>query len=195
MTLAEDKAVLRRAAFARRKAAHAEGHDAAAQTVLQRHLAPWAGRPLAGYLPIRTEIDPTPVMAAWEGPVGVPVVEGPGRPLRFRAWRPGCRMVEGPFGVLVPEAGEDILPEALIVPLVAFDRRGVRLGYGGGYYDRTLAGLRAFAPVHAVGFAYAAQEESSLPVEPTDVVLDAVATERGVLVPLLDGAPRPDAVL
>jgi 5-formyltetrahydrofolate cyclo-ligase len=186
MTLAEDKAALRRAAFARRKTAHAEGLDVAAQTFLASHLRAWAGRPLAGYLPIRTEIDPTPVMAAWTGPVGVPVVEGSGRPLRFRAWRPGCTMMEGPFGILVPENGEEIVPDVLIVPLAAFDDRGVRLGYGGGFYDRTLAELKARAEVHAVGFAYSAQHEVSLPYEATDVPLDAVVTEHGVLLPLRD---------
>lgn len=183
MTLAVEKAAVRRAALARRKAAHAEGLDAAAQANLASHLRPWAGGTLAGYLPIRSEIDPTPVMAAWNGPVGVPVVDGPGRPLRFRAWRPGCSMVEGPFGILAPENGEEIVPDVLIVPLAAFDDRGVRLGYGGGFYDRTLAGLKARAEVHAVGFAYSAQYEFALPCEATDVPLDAVVTEHGVLLP------------
>jgi 5-formyltetrahydrofolate cyclo-ligase len=177
MTLAEQKATLRRAAFARRKAAHAEGRDAAAQAALAAYLAPWAGRALAGYLPIRTEIDPTPVMAAWAGPVAVPVIDGPGRPLRFLRWTPGGRMVPGPFGVPVPEMGEEVVPDVLIVPLVAFDRGGGRLGYGGGFYDRTLAALRAGAAVHAVGFAYAAQEEDRLPREATDARLDAIVTE------------------
>jgi 5-formyltetrahydrofolate cyclo-ligase len=183
MTLADQKAALRRAAFARRKAAHAEGHDGAAQAVLAAHLRPWAGRPLAGYLPIRTEIDPIPVMAAWKGPVGLPVVEAPGQPLRFRAWEQGCAMEDGPFGIRVPATGVEIVPEVLIVPLAAFDHRGMRLGYGGGFYDRTLAMLKARADVHAVGFAYAAQEENTLPCEATDVALDAVVTERGVMLP------------
>jgi 5-formyltetrahydrofolate cyclo-ligase len=132
-------------------------------------------------------------MAAWKGPVGVPVVEAPGRPLRFRVWRPGCALTTGPFGVLVPAEGEEIVPEVLIVPLAAFDRRGFRLGYGGGFYDRTLARLKTRATVHAAGFAYAAQEEPSLPNEATDVPLDAVVTERGVLLP--DAAQVPAAVV
>jgi 5-formyltetrahydrofolate cyclo-ligase len=183
MTLAEEKAALRRVAFARRKAAHAEGLDAAAQAALAAYLSPWVGRPLAGYLPIRTEIDPTPVMAAWTGPVAVPVIDGPGRPLRFRAWTPGGRMVSGPFGVPVPDMGEEMVPDVLIVPLVAFDRAGGRLGYGGGFYDRTLAGLRAGGRIHAVGLAYAAQEEARLPGEATDALLDAIVTEREVVRP------------
>jgi 5-formyltetrahydrofolate cyclo-ligase len=180
--LAALKSEARRAAFARRKAVHGTGRDGAAQDRLGAHLAPYAGRALAGYMPIRSEIDPLPVMAGWTGPVGVPVIDGPGLPLRFLAWRPGARMVPGPFGALVPEAGEEIRPEVLIVPLVAFDRTGLRLGYGGGFYDRTLARLRAAGPVHAVGFAYAAQEAPALPFEATDVRLDAIVTEEEVVV-------------
>jgi 5-formyltetrahydrofolate cyclo-ligase len=91
-------------------------------------------------------------------------------------------MVEGPFGAKIPEAGADVIPEVLIVPLVAFDARGFRLGYGGGFYDRTLEGLRARGPVVAVGFAYGAQEAEALPLEPTDQRLDAIVTEAGVRV-------------
>lgn len=179
--LATLKADARRAAFARRKAAHGQGLDAAAQTRLAAYLARFAGRPLVGYLPIRTEIDPVPVMAEWAGPVGVPVIDGPGRPLRFRRWGPGVPLVEGPFGARVPEDGPDIVPEVAIVPLVAFDRSFRRLGYGGGYYDRTLAGLRARGAVHAVGFAYGAQEADDLPCDETDMPLDAIVTEAGLL--------------
>ena len=180
--LAQVKAAARKAAFARRKAAQAAGGDVAARRHLSDWLAPHRGRVLAGYMPIRTEIDPRPVMAemARHGPVGVPVIEGPGQPLKFRAWTPGAEMVQGPFGALVPAAGDWLTPEVLIVPLVAFDRAGGRLGYGGGFYDRTLARLRAARPTLAVGYAYAAQEADRLPLEPTDQALDAIVTETGV---------------
>ena len=154
-TLAEIKAAARKAAFARRKAAHAAaGSDTAA--LLSQVLAGHRGVPLAGYMPIRTEIDPRPAMeeAALHGPVGVPVIEAAGAPLRFSRWTPGCALKEGPFGAMIPQVDAFFEPEILIVPLVAFDRAGGRLGYGGGFYDRTLQVLRAKRPTLAIGFAY-----------------------------------------
>jgi 5-formyltetrahydrofolate cyclo-ligase len=115
--------------------------------------------------------------------VAVPVIAGAGLPLRFALWEPGCALVEGPFRALVPARVEWMVPEILIVPLVAFDVGGGRLGYGGGFYDRTLEGLRAARPTLAVGFAYAAQETDALPLEPTDQRLDLIVTENGVLTP------------
>ncbi len=187
--VAAEKAAARAAAVARRAEAHAAAAGAAAaQAALAAVLAPLRGRALAGYLPTRTEIDPMPVMAAWSGPVCVPVIEGRGMPLRFRAWRPGCGLVAGPFGVSVPAEGDEVVPEVLIVPLLAFDASGMRLGYGGGFYDRTLAQLRVAGPVFAAGFAYAAQEVGALPREGTDAPLDVIVTERGVVWPAGPGA-------
>jgi 5-formyltetrahydrofolate cyclo-ligase len=180
----EVKARARKAAFARRKAAHeAAGPEAAA--LLSEVIAGYRGVPLAGYMAIRTEIDPLPVMAeaAAHGPVGVPVIRGRGLPLEFSRWTPGCALRDGPFGARVPEVDDFLEPELLIVPLVAFDRRGGRLGYGGGFYDRTLERLRAKRPTLAVGFAYGAQEAETLPLEPTDQPLDMVVTEREVIRP------------
>ena len=140
---------------------------------------------------MRTEIDCLPAMAAHDGPVGVPVILGPGQALRFRRWTPDARMVTGDFGALIPETGDWIDPQVLIVPLVAFDRRGYRLGYGGGFYDRTLEGLRARGPVVAIGFAYAAQEVDRVPTEPTDQPLDLIVTETGIaVIEWLDGSER-----
>ena len=173
------KAEARKVAFRRRREAHGAGLDGAAQTALREVLAPWRGQALAGYIPIRTEIDPLPVMAQWEAAVGVPVIRGAGLPLEFHRWTPDCDMIEGPFGAAVPACPEQVDPQVLIVPLVAFDSRGYRLGYGGGFYDRTLERLRAVRPTWAVGFAYAAQRLESLPIEPTDQPLDAVVTENG----------------
>lgn len=174
------KTAARKAAFARRAQAQKAVPPGAAQDRLAALLAGYAGRVLAGYLPIGSEIDPTPVMAAYPGPVCVPVIPAPGQALRFRAWAPGAALIEGPFGVPVPAEGDWLVPEVLIVPLLAFDARGFRLGYGGGYYDRTLENLRARGPVTAVGFAYSAQEAADLPVEATDQKLDLVVSDAGV---------------
>ena len=181
MTMVEQKALARKQAFSARKAAHAAGQGQAAE-LLADWLAPHAGRVLAGYSAMRSEIDPACAMAAHQGPVAVPVIIGPGQPLRFREWTPGCAMVPGDFGALIPVEGAWLDPEVLIVPLVAFDARGFRLGYGGGFYDRTLAALRARHPTLAVGFAFAAQQVARVPTDATDQRLDAILTENGPVV-------------
>ncbi|MDG1863463.1 MAG: 5-formyltetrahydrofolate cyclo-ligase [Yoonia sp.] len=180
-TLTERKAEARAAAFARRKISHEMGQGTAAH--LSSVLAGYRGVPLGGYMAMRTEIDPTPAMeeAAAHGVVGVPVIMGAGMPLRFRTWAPDAVMVKGGFGALIPQTGEWLEPEILIVPLVAFDRKGGRLGYGGGFYDRTLEMLRAKRPTLAIGFAYAGQETEDLPLEATDQPLDLIVTEDGIL--------------
>ena len=175
-----DKTPARKAAFQRRKEAFESNLDAAAQAHLRNVLAPFKGRPLAGYMPIRTEIDPVPVMSEWQNSVGVPVIQGSGLPLLFHRWEPGCRMVDGPFGAAVPASGEEIVPEVLIVPLVAFNNECMRLGYGGGFYDRTLEQLRAARPTRAIGFAFSAQLDEEIPLEATDQPLDMVVTELGI---------------
>jgi 5-formyltetrahydrofolate cyclo-ligase len=130
-------------------------------------------------MPMRTEIDPLPAMAAHLGPVGVPVIMAAATPLRFREWSPGCAMMEGAFKALIPVDGAWVTPQVLIVPLLAFDARGYRLGYGGGFYDRTLQGLRAAGPVVAIGFAFSAQEVAEVPIDDTDQRLDMIITENG----------------
>lgn len=180
--LATVKAAARADAFARRKAAHEAAAPGAAGR-LSEVLAGYRGVPLSGYMAIRTEIDPAPVMAeaAAHGPVGIPVIQAPGKPLRFARWEPGMDLIEGPFGARIPADPVWIEPEILIVPLVAFDADGGRLGYGGGFYDRTLQRLRARRPTLAIGFAYDAQEAAALPLEPTDQPLDMLVTETRVL--------------
>jgi len=180
--LDEVKAAARKAAFVRRAEAHRTAGPGRCG-VLSSVLAGYRGVPVSGYMPIRTEIPPLAAMAeaAAHGVVGVPVIEAAGEPLRFAEWEEGGNMVPGPFGAEVPEVCRWMVPEILIVPLLAFDRRGQRLGYGGGFYDRTLARLRTMGPVLAVGFAYAAQEVEEVPVEETDQPLDMIVTEREVI--------------
>ena len=178
-----EKAAARQAAFERRKLAHQPG--AATAGYLSEVLAGYRGVPLAGYMAMRTEIDPTAAMAeaAAHGSVGVPVIMGAGQPLQFRLWEPDCEMIAGEFGAQVPASGAWMIPQIVIVPLVAFNRSGGRLGYGGGFYDRTLEKLRAAKPTLAIGFAYTAQEDENLPLEATDQPLDLIVTEQGVITP------------
>ncbi|WP_438669361.1 5-formyltetrahydrofolate cyclo-ligase [Pseudogemmobacter sonorensis] len=186
------KAGLRGQARAARAGAHARGQGQAAELLADYLGALLArqGGALAGYMPIQTEIDPRPALAVAPVPVCLPVIQGRDLPLRFREWSPGSPLVEGAFRALIPAEGAWLEPRVLIVPLLAFDARGFRLGYGGGFYDRTLERLRAraalsegAAPVRAVGFAFAAQEVEAVPVEPTDQPLDAIVTEAGVIEP------------
>ncbi len=182
MAFTEIKAAARKAAFLRRKQAFElagpgqSGH-------LAEVLAGYRGVPLAGYMPIRTEINPLAVMAeaAAHGPVGVPVIQGEALPLEFSRWEPDCALREGPFGAKVPLVDDFFDPEIVIVPLVAFDLSGGRLGYGGGFYDRTLERLRARRATLAIGFAFDAQEAENLPLEATDQPLDLVVTESRII--------------
>jgi 5-formyltetrahydrofolate cyclo-ligase len=190
--LTDFKATLRKAAFARRREAHGadlSANGAASRAAMEHFLAAGLDTEagvIAGYCPIRTEIDPTPLMEALDGAghrLCVPVIRGRGLALGFREWRPGAEMIEGEFGALVPAAGDWLEPELLIAPLVAFDADGGRLGYGGGFYDRSLEGLRAQRRTLAVGFAYSAQQVDAVPRDATDQPLDAIVTERGLVRP------------
>ncbi len=180
--LIQIKTEARKAAFARRKVAHQTAIPGASG-ILASVLAGYRGVPLAGYMPIQTEINPLHAMAeaAAYGPVGVPVIQGTGQALKFSQWEPEGAMIDGPFGAQIPEQTRYFDPEILIVPLVAFTRHGERLGYGGGFYDRTLEGLRAKGPVLAIGFAFAQQQADSLPMEPTDQPLDMIVTQDAII--------------
>ena len=141
-------------------------------------------RIVSGYCPIRTEIDVIPLMRALHAAghqICVPMIEGPQRPLTFREWWPGVPMESGPFGAAVPVGTIELVPELLLVPLLSFDLHGWRLGYGGGFYDRTLERLRGQTRTRAYGFAYSAQQIDAVPTEPTDQRLDGIATEAGLI--------------
>ncbi len=121
-----------------------------------------AGRPpVAGYWPMVDELDVRPLvhrLHAQGCPIGLPVVTPRGTPLVFRAWTPEAAMVAGVYGTSHPACEDEVMPGVVVAPLLAFDRHGWRLGYGGGYYDRTLAKLRGEGQVLAVGVGYDAQE-------------------------------------
>jgi len=184
-SLAARKAALRREAKARRAvAARAATGDAPGEAVCRRVLdaIPIAdGAVVSAYWPMDDELDPRPLMRALHArgcTIGLPVVVGRGHALRFRRWRPGDVLHAGGFGTQVPgDACPEVRPRVLLVPLLAFDRAGYRLGYGGGFYDRTLAGLRAAGPLTAVGLAYGGQEVPQVPRDATDQRLDWIVTE------------------
>ncbi|WP_071672773.1 5-formyltetrahydrofolate cyclo-ligase [Nioella nitratireducens] len=186
MDLTEQKAALRKAAFAARAEAFGIASVADANAALLQEIGPVKGRVISAYMAMRTELDPSTAMTelAQSNRICVPVIAGKGLPLTFREWTPGCEMADGPFGARVPATGDWLEPEILIAPLVAFDADCNRLGYGGGFYDRTLERLRGLRPTRAIGFAYAAQRLDGLVVEPTDQRLDAVVTETGIHRPL-----------
>ena len=133
------------------------------------------GRCIAGYWPVRGEIDPRPLLLALGRPIALPVTGPRGTVLEFRLWRPGDRMAPGPLGIPEP-TGPPAEPDVLLAPLLAFDASGSRLGYGGGYYDRTIAATGALA----IGAAHAAQEVAAVPVGPDDRPLAGVVTETGL---------------
>ena len=181
------KAALRSEATARRDALPAELRLAAGETIAAREfpLALAPGAIVSGFMPMKSEINPLPLLRRLAGQgaaLALPAVPGRGKPLIMRAWRWGEPLNSGVWGIREPKPeATQVDPDILLVPLLAFDRKGCRLGYGGGYYDRTIAGLRARKPVAAIGVAFAAQEVSSVPTTPRDVRLDLVLTEREVI--------------
>ncbi len=180
------KASLRAAALVARDALSETERAAAAQAVAERGLpvAIAPGAVVAGYSPIRSELDPTPLMqalAARGAGLALPVITQRGQSLRFRVWHEGDRLLPGSLGILEPSpAAAEIVPDIVLVPLAAFDRTGHRIGYGAGHYDRTLANLHRSRGFAAIGLAFSGQEVAAVPALQHDVPLDYVLTETKV---------------
>ena len=176
------KAAARKIARARRAGlANAEAPARLAAALLAGH-APPKGAIIAGYWPMGEEMDPRPLMLALASrghALALPITPPRCQPLAFRAWAPGAALRAGPMGTSEPFAGDELCPDILLVPLLAFDRAGRRLGYGGGFYDRTLAALPG---AKAIGIAYAGQEMPEVPAGRQDFRLPLIATEAGVIV-------------
>lgn len=178
------KRVLRERAKAIRRAAAASRPDAARQAAanFMSRIAVGPGDAVALYHPIADELDPSPLAEALAengARLALPIVEKRSAPLVFRGFERDAALVKGRHGVFGPSAAAPVvIPSIVVVPLLAFTRSGDRLGYGGGYYDRTLAALRSAGEIVAVGFAYGAQEVDALPAGPLDQKLDWIATER-----------------
>jgi 5-formyltetrahydrofolate cyclo-ligase len=179
----EQKAELRREGLARRDALPAEIRKAAAEAIAARPfpLAIASGMILSGFMPLKSEINPLPLMRKLvdDGArLALPVVAGRGQPLIMRSWQWGEPLVPGVWGISEPPpTAPELQPDILLVPVLAFDRNGHRIGYGAGYYDLTIAQLRAKKPIAAVGIAFAAQEIESVPRTAFDARLDLVLTE------------------
>ncbi len=186
--VAIEKKLLRAASVERRKAAYARQGTAASDRLAAHGLgfldiAP--GTMVSAFAAIRDEIDPAPLVARLHGEamiIGLPVMQGKGKPLVFRRWAPGDRMAETMWGIHEPLPSAPVIePDVVLVPLLAFDRAGYRLGYGGGFYDRSLQRLRAMKPVVAVGLAYDELGIDAVPHLDYDEPLDWVLTPSGPL--------------
>jgi 5-formyltetrahydrofolate cyclo-ligase len=186
-TVSNQKAELRADAQTRRDALPAHERKTAAETIAARKF-PLAISPstiVSGFMPLKSEINPLPLMqklAEAGARLALPAIAGRGKPLIMRAWEFGALLDRGQWGIREPKPdAPEVEPDILLVPLLAFDREGFRLGYGAGYYDMTIHRLRALKPVTAVGIAFAAQEVPKIPTTPRDERLDLVLTEREVI--------------
>jgi 5-formyltetrahydrofolate cyclo-ligase len=188
---ADVKTDLRRRSLARRDlVTHREAHEASLRLAeraltLTRELARRGEDVVSVYWPIRSELNTRPLLdalAVAQIKTVLPVMTAVKRPLIFRAFTPGDELVKGPFGLSEPSEDKPALePDIVFSPLAAFDRKGYRLGYGGGIYDATLEELRAKKRIVAIGVAYACQEADAVPTEPHDQKLDYLLTERETL--------------
>jgi 5-formyltetrahydrofolate cyclo-ligase len=181
------KADLRRDMMALRRNIRAKNEAASRVAGLMQGVLARLARPqiIAGYFPIGDELDCRPTLERFRAAgmrLCLPVVVRFRERLAFRRWAPGDALAQGPFGTSHPlPAAPAVTPDVVLVPLLAFDRTGHRLGYGAGYYDRTLAALRREGAVLAIGLAFDGQEVASLPTDPNDQPLDMVVTDRRVL--------------
>lgn len=172
------KAALRAEALARRDSLELDDRLLWDEAIVEGVLAlpVFTQGPISAYWPMRSEADPRPILEALHArglPLCLPAIVE--KRMHFRRWAPWEPIVPGGFGTLVPAPEQpQVRPTILIVPLAAFDRRGYRIGYGKGYYDRAITELE---PVATVGIAYAAQEIAEVPAEPHDRRLDWVVTQ------------------
>jgi 5-formyltetrahydrofolate cyclo-ligase len=182
-----EKSQLRTEAIARRDALPADQRQAAAEAIAARPfpLPIRTGTIVSGFMPLKSEISPLPLLrnlTEQGARLALPAIAGRGHPLVMREWTWGARLAAGVWGIREPlPQAPAVDPDIVLAPLLAFDRAGHRLGYGGGYYDLTIAQLRGRKTIVAVGMAFAVQEVFTVPVTPRDAPLDLVLTERGVI--------------
>ena len=185
--VSELKLIVRKDALMRRDAMPAAERAQAAEAIAARvfPLAIKPGTIVSGFMPLKTEINPLPLMRKLEAAgaqLALPAIAGRGEPLIMRAFAFGDELASGQWGIREPKPdAPEVAPYILLVPLLAFDRTGHRIGYGAGYYDMTIAKFRSIRPVVAAGIAFATQEIDQVPVTARDARLDLVLTERGVI--------------
>jgi len=179
-----DKAAIRQAAHRQARARGRRDISAALVDHFGRRFGLTTPRVVAGFSPLSDEPDVLPLLRSLHGqgwPCCLPAVETDDAPLAFRRWAPDAPLARGPLGTLHPEDGaERMKPDIVLVPLLAYDGAGRRLGRGAGFYDRTLGALRARGPVVVLGVAYREQKFALVPEDPHDQRLDAVLTEAGI---------------
>jgi 5-formyltetrahydrofolate cyclo-ligase len=181
------KAKLRAEAIVRRDAMSADVRQAAAESIAAQQfpLTIVRGVIVSGFMPLKTEINPLPLLQKLSeagAQLALPKIDGRRKPLIMRAWQFGAPLDRGQWGIREPKPdAPQIDPDIVLVPLLAFDRAGHRIGYGAGYYDVTIARLRSIKPVTAIGIAFAAQEIPTVPATPRDARLDLVLTEHEVI--------------
>jgi 5-formyltetrahydrofolate cyclo-ligase len=184
-SVSDQKTALRQALRRLRRRLAAGDVDAAAKALAHLPVRRLGAGPVAGYIAQGAELDPAPLMEALArvgAALALPVAVSRDAPLIFRAWTPGAPLMPDAFGIPAPLADQPkVAPTALIVPLLAFDRRGGRLGQGAGVYDRAIAALGADHRPYLLGYGYAGQEIEELPLEPHDQRLDAILTEAGLI--------------
>ena len=184
--MSAQKQILRQKMNSKRRSVSPLERQRSSEAVLA-HIVGMGGRnrqPIGIYHPLGNEFDPLPLieyLRAQLQQLALPVVANDTGPLVFRPWSVDDRLEVGAFNILVPpDKGLSVVPELLIIPLLAFNDKGARLGYGGGYYDRTLASLRSNHAISAIGLAYDFQRVDELPVEAHDEPLDSILTPAGL---------------
>lgn len=186
-----EKAALRRRLLAERKATASQGEGMERVERLAAALRAWLAtrseQAIGAYWPIRGEFDPLPVLGAWVAGVvsgrvvGLPVIDPVTDAMMFHAWRPGCPMAVDRYGIPMPDGTELVVPSLLLVPCVGFGVGGVRLGYGGGYYDRMLGAMPPSERPTTLGIGFAHGFVPGLAAQPHDIPLDAILTEDGLV--------------
>ncbi len=199
-SLKKQKADMRLKAMARRAELFDQGHVPSARALekyLNTNVSAGLEKVVTGYVPFGTEFDCMALLELFHQRgfiIGLPLVTAKAAPLTFLEFSPGDILIEGDFGIKTPAVDASVVvPSLLLVPLLAFDRSGYRLGYGGGFYDRTLEILRKIKPIRAIGLGFSGLEVDRVPHDELDQPLDSVLTERELIeIAAADRHPDPN---